>query len=723
MMRVPLRRRGLSAALAAVVFILAPGPQAWAQAARASASVKAAARFCGVPVLPALDFAPGLPAGRAADFRLQAVPAVPSAPRLSGLAVAAPLAPAPIRAAARPSDGAPASAAGLETAGEGCLALLAAGVGSLRRADAPAEQAAQLGRLYEGEAGRRDADGVPVAERGAGPAALAGPQEAVSASAPSAASAPVPAADDFNRKAVVTLFVTRTLSITSFVLTSIAYPFLAAPVVGWALYGTLMALGPLAAIAMGPLNGIIADTLSARNAMAINVALRAALALVLPACSWFGALNFWTLLVSSVANGWILSSTMTTDNTYIRRFVGSGPGSRARLEAVNALASIHYVGLQVLLGLIIGIGSIIDQINPVAAFLASAAVHGLVVLPILWLAMPNIPPSARRRLGSWVAPAQGFLRAYWKELLLLGAGVGAYAWLGSPLTIAGALFYWVLRTKTVRDLRAGLLREPDPREARIAERLAELESGAGAPAEIAALKSEAELYRRRQFRGLFYQAGQAILTFPLQNFVLPLIAATLMGASGKALLLGKLLGAVFFGNLIANSSQAKLPGLKIPFVGRLVAGQRLVQGGVLAMAAIWVYTSLFPGSIPAVLAAVAAAAGLMWLAGRLSQRGWIKFLGAGLAAIWLPYLVWTGALTFMSVPTALFLSMLVYGMFTGPASVSFSTYIQTSTRNSDLGKIFGVGSSFFNTFNSLGYGLLTAAAGMVNPVFPALLLP
>ncbi|MDD5629177.1 MAG: hypothetical protein PHU21_08930, partial [Elusimicrobia bacterium] len=94
-------------------------------------------------------------------------------------------------------------------------------------------------------------------------------------------------------------------------------------------------------------------------------------------------------------------------------------------------------------------------------------------------------------------------------------------------------------------------------------------------------------------------------------------------------------------------------------------------------------------------------------------------------AIWLPFLVWTwpGLIPFLSVRTALSLTMLAYGMFTGPAMVTFSNYLQANTRKGDLGKVFGTSSSFFNTFNSVGYGALALAASLFNPVFPALLLP
>ncbi|MBI5240520.1 MAG: MFS transporter [Elusimicrobia bacterium] len=724
-----------AAGLCACIILLSPGPQAWAAAAAISA--KTAGSVAGVPVVPSAGITAGL--GASSGLRLQLQPAglgqtsLSKIPALSGPGPVAVVA-APAARLEAPSPKAPAvslspegtavsvlTAALPQTAApEGSLQGLQNGVETLQKAEAPAAKQSILSRLFTG--GRICAPADDTLQ------APAPGQTSSSSLAPSRAeaktAAPVPtvpaAAPDFNKKAVIALFVTRTLSIASFILTSIAFPFVAAPAVGWALYGTLMALGPLAAIATGPLNGSLADKLSARNSMVINVGLRAILTLALPAFTYFGILNFWTLLLSSVANGWVLSSTMTTENAYIRRLAGRHQAT------VTALSQVHYVGLQVLLGLIVGIGSFIDKGNPITAFLISALVHGLIITPILWFTMPNDKPqgAVKKAAVKLVDAARGFFKQYWKEALLVTGAVGAYFLLHSPLPIAGALFFWVLRSKTVRDLRAGLLREKAAREAEIAARVAELEKSGGAPVELAALKAEAKRYEKRQFRAILYSSLQAVLTYPFQNFALPLIAATLMGAAGKALLLGQLTGAVFFGNLISNSTQVSLPDISIPFTAKKVPGQRLVQAAVLGLGAVWVGTSLVPGSLIAAAAAVAVGAAAMWAVGHLSPRGWIKFLGVGLLAIWLPYLVWAapGLLPFLSVQKALFLTMLVYGMFTGPAAVSFNNYMQSNTRKQDLGKVFGTSSSFFNTFNSLGYGLLSMAAGLLNPVLPPLLL-
>ena len=198
------------------------------------------------------------------------------------------------------------------------------------------------------------------------------------------------APSEMDTKAVTGLFLQRSASIAAFIVSSIAYPFLAVPVVGWAGYGILMSFGPLAGIATGPLNGLIADRLSARNALALNTVIRVAMSLFMPVAAGLGILNFGTLLVASFANGWLLSSIMVTESAYTKRLAGA-----KNVFVVNNLAWMNYLVIQVLLGLILGVGSIVDKWNPVFAFTLNAIVNATVVLPIIWFTMPTLSPSPR----------------------------------------------------------------------------------------------------------------------------------------------------------------------------------------------------------------------------------------------------------------------------------------------------------------------------------------
>lgn len=581
-----------------------------------------------------------------------------------------------------------------------------------------------------------------------------------------------------DKKAVFGLFAQRTVSIGVFILTSIAYPFLAVPTVGWAGYGALMALGPLAAIATGPLSGFLVDRLSARNAMALNTAIRVVLNLALPLFALAGILNFWTLLIASFANGWLLSSVMITEGAYVKRLAGPKYAG-----AVNGLAWMNYLGVQVALGLIVGVGSLIDQWNPNIAFYLSAAAHAFLVLPIVWFTMPSLSPkpeglgergpSSRNFLSSRYGLAVLFIKKYWKEALLLGASAALYAYsapliallgtvvplplalaglLKSTLPIAGALLYWVSRTEGFRDLWNGTGREPSDEEKALERRIREnradrvmmeaelkrLESEkpagweeearrmgyelAAKQAEDKSLSGELHRSRTRLRSAMLYIALSALLLYPLQYFSLPLIAEVLVGKAGKGLLLGNLLGSLFFGNLIANSAQARLPDLRLPLIGR-VPIQRFIQAGVSLMAGAWVFTRLLPGSLLAAAAAALGAAGLIALAGRLTNRGWIKLFGAGFAAVWLPYVVWAfpALLPFLSVPAAMMISLLAIGMFYGPAFVSLTSYFQANAKQGSMGRLIGSQGSFTNTAISVGYGLISMAAALMNPALPSLL--
>ena len=581
-----------------------------------------------------------------------------------------------------------------------------------------------------------------------------------------------------DKKAIFGLFAQRTVSIGVFILTSIAYPFLAVPAVGWAGYGALMALGPLAAIATGPLNGLLVDRLSARNAMALNTLIRVVLNLALPLFTLAGILNFWTLLIASFANGWLLSSVMTTEGAYVKKLAGP-----KYVGAVNGLTWMNYLGIQVALGLIVGVGSLIDQWDPNIAFYLSAAAHAVLVLPIVWFTMPRTAPkpsglgarspSTKNFLSSRYDSAVSFVKKYWKEALLLAASAALYAYsapliaflgtavsvpaavaglLKSTLPIAGALLYWVSRTEGFRDLWNGTGREPSEEEKALERRIHEhqadivmmeaelkrLESEKAAGweeearrlgSEIASKQAESrglsgELHRSRtRLRSaMLFIALSALLLYPLQYFSLPLIAEVLVGKVGKGLLLGNLLGSLFFGNLIANSAQARLPDIRLPLIGR-VPIQRFIQAGVTLMAGVWVFTRLMPGSLLAAGAASLGAAALIALAGRLTNRVWIKLFGAGFAAIWLPAAVWAfpTLLPFLSVPAAMMISLLAIGMFYGPAFVALTSYFQANAKQGNMGRLIGAQGSFFNSAVSLGYGLISMAAALMSPALPSLL--
>jgi hypothetical protein len=495
-----------------------------------------------------------------------------------------------------------------------------------------------------------------------------------------------PSNDDWiDKRAMTTMFIQRSISIALFIQTALAYPLIAIHAVGAGTFGVLMALGPLAAIATGPLNGLIADKMSPRSGLIMLSLVRAAQVLALPVLAHFALLNFWTLLAMSIANGWQLSLLMTSENAYLRRLAGKN-----HLGNLNALNAVNYLSLQVFLTLILGIGSLIDKFGPMMPYYASAIILPFVVCPIIWFGMPKSAGAVAAKaqilaakksfsavLKSIGAKAKSFFKKYWKEMGIFGASLGIYLGFHTTLPMSGALFYWVSRTdgfKAVwgqKNLRAAML-------------LSALAFG---------------------------------LIFPFQYMALPLMAGVLGGVAGKAAILGQMLGALFFGQLAANASQANLPRVKIPFTGKKVPAQRLVQGLVLVLGAAWSLLRLFPGNWAAAAASVALGSALMYGSSKLTDKGWVKFLGIGLAAASILPLVFWGSLPVM------FAGMLALGLFTGPVQVALNTYFGKNARSASIGNAFGVSSSLNNSATSLGYGLLTLLVSLFHPVFPGALGP
>ncbi|MDD5304995.1 MAG: hypothetical protein PHS14_18000, partial [Elusimicrobia bacterium] len=355
-------------------------------------------------------------------------------------------------------------------------------------------------------------------------------------------------------KALKWMYIQDAISMSAFILTSIAYPMIVIPAVGAVTYGVLMALGPLAAIALGPLSGMISTRFAPREGLAILSGIRAVLTVALPLLALAGMISFWPLLLASIANGWQFSLLMTSRSAYTRRFAITDPKqSRSGLHIGNLTTigfSIYFL-LQVLMGSIGQIGGLVDSMSPMMPFWISAAVNlGLVGLnywkiPKIANFISNAAGAVKAAAEPFAKKAASFLKKFWKEIALLAASVGVYAWglplvlpligtgLGSPLWIAGARMYWISRTETFKSVMS----TPKIRNA------------------------------------LLLSALAAGLIYPFQNLAMPLIAASL---GAKALIYGQLLGAFFFGQLLSNASMARLPEVKLPFTTKKNAAERIL---------------------------------------------------------------------------------------------------------------------------------------------------
>ncbi|MDP3541922.1 MAG: hypothetical protein Q8T11_05575 [Elusimicrobiota bacterium] len=509
--------------------------------------------------------------------------------------------------------------------------------------------------------------------------------------------APAPEAVDpaVGAKAIKWMYIQDAISMSVFIMTSIAYPMIVIPAVGTVTFGVLMALGPLAAIALGPLSGMIATRFAPREGLAILSGLRALLTVALPIMALTGMISFWPLLLASIANGWQFSLLMTSRSAYTRRFAITDPKQTRSWLHIGNLTTIGfsiYFLLQVMLGSIGQIGGLIDAMNPMTPFWISAAVNvGLVFLnywkiPKIANIVSNAAGAVKAAAEPFTKKAAAFGKKFWKEIALFSGTIAVYAWglpfvlpvigtgIGSPLWMAAALLFWISRTETFKKVMS----TPKIRNA------------------------------------LLLSALAAGLIYPFQNLAMPLIAASL---GAKALIFGQLLGAFFFGQLLSNASMARLPEVKIPFTSKTIAAERLLQAGVLTLAAIWAGVRLFPGSLLAAAAAVAIGAAIIAVTSRLTHRGWIKFYGIGLMAA-------VGVALSWGFFPGIFASVMLLGLFVGPFVSAITSYISGNSDPKMVSQTFGVSSSLFNALTSFGYGLMAASTKAYgDPAFPSALTP
>lgn len=759
-------RRVLAGFLAFLTLAFAPGLVSY-QAAAQVVNGAAAGRAGGIPVVPAAGFngvgiaplspatflAPGLAGGLSAPAFSPAPTLAPSlapaalTPSAVGAAAAIPSLPASAVAvqaqalAARALSAPAVVPSGAEASREGALAPVAdakaqlALAGERLSAAADSEKTGFLDAFFTGARtiyGRLTGDNAASGSMVAAPAGTAVANEApaakseasasASATAPtpvalvgtglqpgdkflSAASAdekpqvpaPAPSAPDAatGARALKWMYIQDAISMSVFIMTSIAYPMIVIPAVGAVTYGVLMALGPLAAIALGPLSGMIANRFAPREGLAILSGLRAVLTVALPVMALTGMISFWPLLIASIANGWQFSLLMTSRTAYTRRFAITDPKqTRSWLHIGNLTTlgfSIYFV-LQVLMGSIGQIGGVVDAMSPMMPFWISAGVNVLLVglnywkIPKIANVVSNAAGAVKAAAEPFTKKAAAFGRKFWKEIALFAGTMAVYAWglpfalpligtgIGSPLWMAAALVWWISRTETFKSVMS----TPKIRNA------------------------------------LLLSALAAGLIYPFQNLAMPLIAASL---GAKALIYGQLLGAFFFGQLLSNASMARLPEVRIPFIDKTVGAERLLQAGVLALAAVWAGVRLFPGSILAVAGAVAVGAALIAVTSRLTNRGWIKFFGIGLLAA-------VGVALSWGFYPGIFASVMLLGLFVGPFVSAINAYISGNSDPKMVSQTFGVSSSLFNAMTSFGYGLLSATTKAYgDPAFPSALTP
>ncbi len=750
----------VAAVLALALIALAPGLASYEAAAQtfiagaaseAGAGMSAAGGAAGasIPVLPpAAALAPMLASSSPLGAALSvpgSVFASPSAAVVAALAPAAVAASASVPISAAPSLSVPASPessvpslseAPASVSAPAAVSREALSAVAARLSDAAdAARAEALDALFTGS-GRARALNTVVTAAASASADTTSSRIVAPAAVPSAASAahtsplkaalsrlgrligwdapspPAPGPDDpISGRTLAGLIGQSVPSMAAYMLVTLAFVAVAVPVVGWGGYGILMSLSPMAGIAAANVMGQVVRRMSARDAMALNTLLRVASLSALPIFHLLGIVNFGTLLVGAMAEGWLLSSIMTTQSSFLRVLFPS-----KQLGNINGATMLMFPAVQTVLGLFLGVGRLADVMSPYLIFAGAAAIN-LTLVPLIWWTIPNIKlqqgaaEASMPARAPWTVRAAGFARRYWKEALLLAAAVGVFAVLrgpAAPLPIVAALVYWVSRTEAFADLRAGRTREASAGEA------------------AATTPAERELYRRRQWKTVCLLAMSTLMYYPLYLVAAPHVAELLAGSAHKIELAGQFLGALFLGGMISISARTTLPEIAVPLPGARrwkIGVHRLIQAAVAAMAGLWLATKIFPGSALAGLAGAAAAAGLIALGSRVTDRAWIKFAGVGFAAVWLPFVVWTwpALLPFLTVKSAMSLAMLAVGLINGPGTVSLYTYLYRATKPGDSSRVGGIQGSLYNAGISVGYALLTIAGGLLNPAYPALL--
>ncbi len=567
--------------------------------------------------------------------------------------------------------------------------------------------------------------------------------------------------DPINVKTLLGNIVPSVISMAAYMLVTLAFVGVAVPVVGWTGYGILMSLSPMAGIAAANIMGNIFKTMGARNAMVINTALRILSLSALPLIHLFGPVGMGALLVGALAEGFLLSSIMTTSGSFLPALFPS-----KQIGNINGVMFMMFPLVQVLLGIWAHVGRFADMMSPFTIFAGAAALNALIVLPLTWLLIPNTKltqgaPAAGAAPAQAKVPlktqAKDFFKKSWKPMLALGLAVGLFAgltWglpalaaagaggkliaaaaaflkahssLTAPLPIVGALIYWITRTDGYKALRAGKTAKVTDAENALTQKISDLEAkGPAGEAELTAARAELKAYQGRSLKSIGLMSLSTLMYYPLYLIAAPHVAEVLAGSGGKLELAGQFLGALFFGSLLSTVARTTLPSFKIG--GKTVNTTRIAQGAVVALAGLFAATKIFVagtllGGVGVAVAAMAAAAGLIYLATRITDRGWIKGAGVGFVAVWLPFVVWSwpALIPFLTIKTAMLLSLLAAGFVNGPNFVSLISYLMSNTERSENSKVTGVQGAFFNAAISTGYALLTIASGFLNPAYPAVL--
>jgi predicted nucleotidyltransferase len=460
--------------------------------------------------------------------------------------------------------------------------------------------------------------------------------------------------------ALWSLLIQRTLSISAFIVTLIAFPMLVrlAPGVSFA---ELMAVSTVATIGANPIAGRLVDKIGIRSLIAYNNVLRIAIYGISALLVTAHGLNFVTLLALAALNGINTGFTTNFESSLVSHFWGRNTRTGGK---VNATLQFNYLGLQVLLGTFFGVGRTVDRWGFLPTYGVAASLVGGALVTGLFI--PNVrverneeAAAASRRSWTDVIKEHGL-----GALVFLGAGLG-YLWARSPLLPIAGLMFWISRTSSFR-----------------------------------VILKDRELRVAMLFMGLI-----GILFQPVQGLIVP-TAAAILAPHAAGIVQGHLLGALFIGQLLASAHVMQLDG-KV---------RKAVLAGLMGLFGVWSYLQLFPGSLPMAALTVGVTSVLSYILSKFTNRTWLKFMGLGLAFVWLPYLAWG--------TSSLLISLAMIGLFYSPVWVTLLSRFQKRVMEvapERRGSILGVQGAFFSASIALGYALL--GIDLAHLSLPAGLLP
>jgi len=429
------------------------------------------------------------------------------------------------------------------------------------------------------------------------------------------------------KKGIMGMFFARPFGMLAFSLSAMAYPLMLIDVIGKSGMYEMFSLGGMLSIGLNLIVGKLGDHLPLKKYIIFNNLLRAVLSLANAVLYAAGMLDFTSLLILTIINGWQFASLFITDQAMTAELVGANRGKIRSTESLIRTASIL---MNIFSGVFLG-AFIVDSMGFVWTFAIVAGIN-LIPVYILWKMLPNIAyKEGKMPLGeylktsfakfiNWVksigqttdaemteeqiTSRKKTLWTYGTNIAMLGAGFAGYFFVyQTPFWMIAAIGTMLIRSEIFKGtiMKHGLLK-----------------------------------------MALGLVLVTAFVEVPMRNAVLGAMSEEMVGELGKAAFYGKLIASFYMGQLITSTGllSEKLDmtlkkigkwKLKNPKVFNLKSTMRWV--GALVLAA-WASYFLLPAGFLMPLVPLAASLGIKgtlaaWLGGWIAGSS-IAFAGYNL---------------------------------------------------------------------------------------------